>query len=141
MAMGRYRLAPGVEVDDALMEFTFQAGSGPGGQNVNKVATRCRLRVNVMAIEISGAARSRLVDLAGSRVTEQGDLLIECGESRSAVGNKEACVERLGELVRRAMVRPRVRRATRPTRGSKERRLKAKKERGQTKKRRRGEEA
>lgn len=138
--MGRVRLGPGVEVDENDLDFAFQAGSGPGGQNVNKVATRCRLRVRVEALGLAPQQQERLLALAGSRTTQAGEILIECGESRSAVANKEACLERLGVLVKKAMVRPRVRRATRPTKGSKERRLTAKKQRGETKRRRQGDE-
>jgi len=138
--MGRIRLGPGIEVDESLLDFSFQAGSGPGGQNVNKVATRCRLRVDANAITLTAEQRTRLMRLAGTRTTQAGEILIECGESRSAVANKEACIERLGEMVKKAMVRPRVRRATRPTKGSMERRLTAKKQRGETKRRRQSED-
>lgn len=135
--MGAVRLAPGVDVPEAALDFAFTTSQGPGGQNVNKVATRCRLRVAVAAIPLRWEAAQRLRALAGSRLTAGDEVLIECGETRSALMNREECVRRLSELVQRAMVRPKVRKKTRPSRGSKERRLESKKHRGEIKKRRR----
>jgi ribosome-associated protein len=132
------RLAPGIVVPEGLVEFSFVASGGPGGQNVNKRATKCQLRVPLAVLPLSHAQMGRLVRLAGSSVTDAGDLLITSDEYRSQGQNKAACIDRLGDLVRRALVGPKVRRATRPSRGSKERRLQEKKSRGEVKRRRSG---
>lgn len=133
------RLGPRLYVAGRVLEFTFDTSGGPGGQNVNKVATRCRLRVAVAALGLIPPVADRLRGLAGAMLTEADELVVVANEHRSAAMNRDACVERLGDLVRRALVRPKVRRATKPTRGSKERRLGEKKRRGDIKKGRREE--
>lgn len=134
------RLAPGVEVPEAVLRFAFTTSGGPGGQNVNKVATRSVMRVALADLPLRDWQLARLRELASHLVTSDGELIISSGEHRSQSRNKDECLERLGELVRAAMVRPKVRRATKPTRGSKERRLSEKKRRGDMKRGRRGED-
>jgi len=136
-APGRLRLAPGVEIAEDAIEYSFTTSGGPGGQNVNKVATRCRLRVKLSDLPMYSDAIQRLITLAGSLITDAGEILITCGESRSASMNRETCLERLSDLVKQAQVRPKIRRATKPSRGAKERRIGEKKRRGDIKKGRR----
>jgi ribosome-associated protein len=130
---GHLRLAPGRTIPEGLLSFTFMPSSGPGGQNVNKVSTRCVMRVRLGDLPLSDAQRARLRALAPHLVTQSDELLVTGDEHRSQSQNKAACIERLGDLVRRALVAPKVRRATRPTRGAKERRLSEKKGRGEIK--------
>ncbi len=127
-------IAPGVRVDPALLRFSAVRSSGPGGQNVNKVATKAELRIEIGAIPISQAARARLVSLASHLVTDAGELIITSDDSRSLRANKDDCLRRLRELIVRAKVPPKPRKKTKPTLGSKKRRLQAKKERGEIKK-------
>jgi ribosome-associated protein len=132
------RLAPGVFVRADALRFAFSSSSGPGGQNVNKRATKAELRVRLLELPISAGARHRLERLASHRVTGDGELVIEADEHRSQSQNKAACVDRLGELVLLALPEPKVRKKTRPSAGSKARRLESKKRRGKTKQGRRG---
>ena len=118
---------PGLDIPDADLEVAFVRSSGPGGQNVNKVASAVQLR---FALERNTTLREdvkmRLRALAGQRVTDAGDLLIVSRESRSQEQNRRVAEERLLVLVRRALIVPKKRHATRPTRASKERRLDSK---------------
>jgi ribosome-associated protein len=153
-APGGVPIAPGIRVPDAALRFAFSRASGPGGQNVNKVSTRAELRIDIEAIPLPGRAKARLRRIAGSRivgaqtfteetpdgrtreVTRGGELIITSGEHRSQSQNKSECMDRLRELLIEAMHEPKPRRATRPTRGSVERRITEKKSRSETKKRR-----
>lgn len=137
LAPGAIRLAPRVEVSAADVRFSASRSSGPGGQNVNKRSTKVELRMDLGAIPISEAARKRLAGLLGHQLTDAGEIVIAADEHRSQRRNKEECIARLGDLVRRAMVAPKRRIATKPSRGAKERRLTEKKQRGETKARRR----
>jgi ribosome-associated protein len=132
------RLAPGLILPEALLTYTFVASGGPGGQNVNKRATKCQLRVRLSDLPLTHAQLGRLIRLAGAAATDAGDLVIVSSEHRSQGQNKAECEHRLADLVRRALVTPKVRRATKPSRGSKERRLQDKKSRSEIKSRRRG---
>ena len=118
---------PGLEIPDADLEVAFIRSAGPGGQNVNKVASAVQLR---FALErnrtLSPDVKSRLRQLAGQRVTDAGDLLIVARTSRSQEHNRRDAESRLLDLVRRALVEPKKRFATKPTRASKERRLSSK---------------
>lgn len=131
------QLAPGVYVPADAVRFSFASSSGPGGQNVNKRATKAELRIRIGDIPIHPDALDRLAAFAGQRITDAGELLITSDEHRSQPRNKAECLARLRELIIRAKVRPRPRRATKPTRGSKERRLATKRVRAQVKKGRR----
>lgn len=135
---GGIPVAPGVRMAPGLLAFSFASSSGPGGQNVNKRATKAELRVRLVDIPIPPDARERLAVLAGRRLTEAGELLIAADEYRSQGRNRDACLERLRELIVRAQVRPKRRRPTRPSRGSVERRLEEKKRRSARKQSRGG---
>jgi ribosome-associated protein len=123
---GGVELAPGVRVPEGVLRFSFVASSGPGGQNVNKRATKAELRLSLANLPIPADARERLLGMAGHLTTEGGELMIAADEHRSQARNREACLDRLRALLVAAMVRPRKRRRTRPTRSSVERRLASK---------------
>ena len=117
----------------ALAEESFIAGSGPGGQNVNKVATQVQLRVNVYALRLPPAVFARLRELAGSRLTASGDLLIGAREHRTQEANRQLAREKLGDLLEAAHRQPKARKKSRLNRIGKTQRLKAKKARGDVK--------
>lgn len=113
---------------------SFVRSPGPGGQNVNKVATACELRFPVGPVGwLDEAAKARLRRLAGRRLTQDDEILIEAHRHRSREGNRRDALERLAELVARALAPPKVRRPTRPSRAVKERRLEQKRQRQQRK--------
>ncbi len=126
-------LAPGVRVHRHDIEITFVRSSGPGGQNVNKRSTKAQLRIALGQIPLSERAMKRLRRLAGNAVTAGDELLIEADETRSQSRNKNACMDRLRELVARATIEPKQRRATKPTKGSIRRRLESKTKRAEKK--------
>lgn len=134
---GPLELAPGVSVPSAAVRFSYSTSRGPGGQNVNKRLTKAELRIAIDEIPVNARVRTRLVDLAAGRITTEGELVIVADEFRSQGANREACLDRLRELIIRAKAIPKTRRPTRPTRGSVQRRLDEKKRRGQTKGQRR----
>jgi len=108
---------------------------GPGGQNVNKVATAVQLRFDVTnSPSLTADVKTRLVKLAGKRMTDAGVLIIEASKFRTQEKNREDAIERLNALVKKASEKPKLRHKTKPTRASKEERLKEKKKRGETKK-------
>ena len=118
---------PGLEIPDTDLEVAFIRSSGPGGQNVNKVASAVQLRFALEKnVTLSEDAKSRLRILAGQRLNDAGELLIVARESRSQEQNRRNAERKLLDLVRRALVPPRKRHATRPTRASRERRLDSK---------------
>ncbi|ABC64482.1 alternative ribosome rescue aminoacyl-tRNA hydrolase ArfB [Erythrobacter litoralis] len=117
----------------ALAEESFIAGTGPGGQNANKVATQVQLRVNVYALRLPPPVFARLRDLAGSKLTASGDLLITAREHRTQDANRQLAREKLGDLLEAAHRKPKARKKSRLNRIGKVQRLKAKKARGEVK--------
>ena len=117
------------------LEITASRSSGPGGQHVNKTDTRIQVRWNVTASEaLSDVHRVRLQKNLASRLTESGDLLIACDTNRSQRRNKEEALQRLAAMVREALIPPKPRKKTRPSRAAVERRLQEKKQRSVVKK-------
>lgn len=133
----RIEITPTVGIEEHELTERFVRASGPGGQNVNKVATAVELRFNVAASSLSAEVKQRLINIAGSRITGEGDLVIDSREHRTQAQNREAARARLIAFVRLAAIRPKKRTRTRPTKASKEQRLKAKHRRGELKKERR----
>ena len=111
--------------DDAYW-LRFITAGGPGGQNVNKVATAAQLRVELGRCGLSPDVRARLERLAGRRLTGSGEIVINANRFRSQERNRDDALERFAELVRTALIAPKLRRATKPTRSSKRRRLDSK---------------
>jgi ribosome-associated protein len=128
------RIAEGVDLDETAISERFVRASGPGGQNVNKVATAVELRLDVGASSLPEEIKRRLATLAGSRLTSEGILVIDSREHRTQARNREAARERLIALIRQAARRPKKRRATRPGAAARERRLQSKRRRGEVKK-------
>ena len=127
--MASIPITPSIAIDEAELEEVFVRASGPGGQNVNKVSTAVELRFNVATSSLPADMKARLVTLAGRRLTADGVLLIDSREHRTQGMNREAARARLVTLLRTAAERPKRRRATRPSRASKERRIDSKKKR------------
>lgn len=132
--MAAVRISRSVSIPEAELDVRASRSSGPGGQGVNTTDSKVELRWDVVNTTAMGPAqRQRVLDRLASRITKDGVLVLQSSEQRSQHQNREAAYARLAALVGEAIQPPKVRRPTRATRGSKERRLEAKKQRGETK--------
>jgi ribosome-associated protein len=127
------RISHALSIDENDIDIVFVRASGPGGQNVNKLSTAAQLRFDTNRITLPDDARARLIRLAGQRMTKDGVIVIHAQRFRTQERNRADALDRLKELLQDAMVRPTPRRATKPTFGSKQRRLEGKKRRGDIK--------
>jgi len=127
------RITDTIAIDEREIDERFVRASGPGGQNVNKVATAVELRFSVAASSLPPDVRQRLIDLAGRRMTSEGILLIDSREHRTQAQNREAALARFVALVQLAAIRPKRRRKTRPTAAARQSRLETKKRRSEVK--------
>jgi len=124
------RITDTIALQDWELSESFMRASGPGGQNVNKVSSAVELRFEAArSPALSSPVKSRLKRLAGRRWTKEGALILQCDETRSQQRNRDLVRERLAELIRKSLTAPKRRIATKPTRGSVQRRITAKKQR------------
>jgi ribosome-associated protein len=136
--MSTIQITPSLAIDERDIEERFIRSSGPGGQNVNKVATAVELRFDVEASSLPDDVKQRLRSLARNRMAADGRLVIDSRAFRTQLQNREAARERLVALIQRAAERPRPRRATKPKAAAREKRIESKKRRGSLKALRRG---
>lgn len=127
-------ITPSLQIDERELQIDFIRSSGPGGQNVNKVATAVQLRFDVNNSALPEEVKARLIHLAGKRITNEGVLLIEAKRFRTQEQNREDAIQRFVELVRKSLVKPKARKKTKPTAAAKAQRLKEKKRKGEIKK-------
>ena len=126
-------ITPSFSIEESELQFAFVRSSGPGGQNVNKVATAVQLRFDVDHSSLPVEVKERLRHLAGTRITSEGELLIEAKKYRTQEQNREDALIRLVELLQHAFIKPKARTRTKPTKASREKRLKEKKQRSEVK--------
>jgi len=126
-------ITPSLQIDERDLQIDFIRSSGPGGQNVNKVATAVQLRFDVNNSSLPEEVKARLVQIAGKRMTSEGVLLMEAKRFRTQEQNREDAIQRFVELVRKALIKPKVRKKTKPSAASKEKRLDEKKRKGEIK--------
>ena len=127
------RITDRIYISEHELEERFIRASGPGGQNVNKLSTAAQLRFDTRKITLPEDAALRLNRIAGQRMTKEGVIVIHAQRFRTQERNRADAIDRLLEILREAMVRPIPRRATKPTFGSKQRRLEGKKRRSDVK--------
>lgn len=131
-------ITPSLSIGEDEIHLDFIPSSGPGGQNVNKVATTAQLRFDIRnSPSLPPEVKARLIKLAGNRVTKEGNLIIEAKRYRTQEQNRADAILRLVRLIQKAAVEPRQRTATRPSAAARERRIRAKKRRGEIKRERR----
>jgi ribosome-associated protein len=131
-------VTPTLQIPDSELQWSFARSGGPGGQNVNKVASKAVLRWHIASSpSVAGDVKERFIKRNESRLTSEGWIVVMSERTRSQRLNRQDCLDILARLLREAVKVPRRRRPTRPTRGSKERRLETKKHRAATKAQRR----
>jgi ribosome-associated protein len=126
-------VVPGVEIPDRELALSFVRSSGPGGQNVNKVASAAQLRFDLEHSALAPEVKARLRALSGRRLTGEGAILIIARNHRTQESNRREAEARLADLIKRALIAPKPRKATKPTRAARERRLEQKTQRRRTK--------
>jgi ribosome-associated protein len=130
-------ITPDIVIPDEELEWKFIRSGGPGGQNVNKVSSAAQLRFLLpQNSSLPMSVRNRLRRLAGQKLIDDGTILFKAMSERSQDQNRRAALSRLEELIRAALVEPKIRKKTRPTKGSQERRIETKKRRGAAKQQR-----
>ena len=128
-------ISPEISIDERELEFNFIRSSGPGGQNINKVSTAVQLRFNIIqSHSLPEDVKKRLSDLAGTRLSENGDIIIEAKRFRTQTKNREDAIQRLTSLIRQAAQKPKVRKKTKPSVSASAARVFDKKKRGTIKK-------
>jgi ribosome-associated protein len=136
--MSRIDITGQISIDESELQLEFVQASGPGGQNVNKVATAVQLRFDAASSpSLPEEVRTRLRRLAGKRMTAEGILIVEASQHRSQERNRQEAIDRLVDLLRKAAKKPRLRRKTKPTAASRRKRLETKRRRGEIKRLRR----
>lgn len=131
-------ITPNLVLDESELRFSFVRASGPGGQNVNKVSSAVELRFDVAQSTLPEGLKARLPKLAGKRLTEDGVLLIDAHRFRTQGLNRKDAIARLVALLQAAAIEPKLRKATRPSRSAREKRLQTKRQTSQIKQARRG---
>ncbi|MDL1910119.1 aminoacyl-tRNA hydrolase [Chloroflexi bacterium CFX6] len=126
-------ITPDFHIDERELQFEYIRASGPGGQNVNKVATAAQLRFDVRSSSLPEEAKARLISLAGKRVSSDGILMIEAKRFRTQEQNRADAIRRFVELARKSLSKPKARARTKPTKAAREKRLKEKRARGEIK--------
>ena len=123
-----------ISINESELKIDFVQASGPGGQNVNKVASQVQLRFDSNSPSLPDEVRLRLQKIAKNRITEKGEILISARRYRSQEQNRQEAINRLIELIRKAAIPPKKRKRTRPTKASIEKRLESKRRRSEIKK-------
>jgi ribosome-associated protein len=128
-------ISPEISIDERELEFNFIRSSGPGGQNINKVSTAVQLRFNIVqSHSLPEDVKKRLSDLAGTRLSENGEIIVEAKRYRTQTKNREDAIQRLTSLIRQAAQKPKVRKKTKPSVSASAARVFDKKKRGAIKK-------